>query len=79
MGSSKQQGKHPCLLLCPDADEGFEAAAERGVKLMPRDYAKDQQCSMPVDAVLSFPERHISGTHLYFTLSRSVVWSWDGV
>lgn len=32
MGSRKQQGKHHCLLLCPDADESFEAAVETGVK-----------------------------------------------
>lgn len=79
MGSSKQQGKYPCPLLCPNADEGFEAAVETGVKLMPRDYAKGQQCSRPVDAVLSFPERHIPDSHLCFILSRSVVWSWNGV
>lgn len=40
MGSRKQQGKHHCLLLCPDADESFEAAVETGVKWMSRGYAK---------------------------------------
>lgn len=43
------------------------------------DYAQDQQCSMPVDAVLSFPERHICDSHLCFTLPRSVFWFWEGV
>jgi len=38
----------------------FETAVERGMKVKSSDCVKGQQRSMPVDAALSSPERHVS-------------------
>lgn len=44
---------------------------------MPRGYAKGQQSSMPVDAVLGFPERHVSDKPLHCTFEVScLVMGW---
>lgn len=56
--NSKQNSTVSCYLLMQM--NIFEAAVETGVKLKSRDCVKGQQFSMPVDAALSSPERHIS-------------------
>lgn len=48
------------ITVCYYVQMQTKAAVETGVKLMPRGYAKGQQSSMLVDAVLGFPERHVS-------------------